>query len=92
MLFSLYLGQIVVSGNSRYKRPESSYAHVPLFGPDQEKITFITLRGTYCYKVMLFGLKNAEATYQQMFKDQLGRTMEAYIDNMVVMNFNEPNV
>uniref|UniRef100_A0A2N9GI24 Integrase catalytic domain-containing protein n=1 Tax=Fagus sylvatica TaxID=28930 RepID=A0A2N9GI24_FAGSY len=44
--------------------------------------------GVYCYKVMSFGLKNASATYQRMvtkmFKDQIGRTMEIYIDDMVV--------
>ncbi|XP_028057794.1 uncharacterized protein LOC114261695 [Camellia sinensis] len=61
---------------------------IPLFGPNQEKTTFITPRGTYCYRVMPFGLKNAGATYQrivtQMFKDQLGKTMKAYINDMVV--------
>ncbi|XP_028055939.1 uncharacterized protein LOC114260081 [Camellia sinensis] len=66
----------------------SGYHQISLFGPDQEKTTFITPRGTYCYKVMSFGLKNAGATYQRMvtrmFKDQLGKTMEAYIDDMVV--------
>ncbi|XP_028125251.1 uncharacterized protein LOC114322185 [Camellia sinensis] len=66
----------------------SGYHQIPLFGPDQEKTAFITPRGTYCYKVIPFGLKNAGATYQRMitrmFKDQLGKTMEAYIDDMVV--------
>ena len=37
---------------------------------------------------MPFGLRNAGATYQRlvtiMFKDQLGKSMEAYIDDMVV--------
>ena len=37
---------------------------------------------------MLFGLKNAGSIYQRMvtrkFKEQLGRNMEAYIDDMVV--------
>ncbi|XP_057975986.1 uncharacterized protein LOC131163413 [Malania oleifera] len=37
---------------------------------------------------MPFGLKNVEATYQRLvnriFKDQLGKTMEAYVDNMLV--------
>lgn len=46
---------------------------------DQEKTTFITDRGTYCYKVMHFGLKNAGATYQllvnKMFADQLGKSI-----------------
>lgn len=54
---------------------------------DQEKTTFITSRGTYCYQVMPFGLKNAGATSQRMvallFKRQIGRIMEAYIDDMV---------
>ena len=37
---------------------------------------------------MPFGLKNAGLTYQRvvnmMFKEHLGRTMEVYIDNMLV--------
>jgi hypothetical protein len=55
---------------------------------DQEKTAFITDRGLYCYKVMPFGLKNAGATYQRlvnmMFKDQIERNMEVYVDDMLV--------
>ena len=55
---------------------------------DQEKTSFISPKGNYHYKVMPFGLKNAGSAYQQMvtrmFKDQLGRNTEAYIDDMVV--------
>ena len=55
---------------------------------DQDKTVFITPRGAYCYKVMPFGLKNAEATYQrmvmQMFGHLIGQTMEVYIDDMLV--------
>jgi len=55
---------------------------------DREKTSFITDRGTYCYKVMPFGLKNAGATYQRlvnrMFAKQLGTIMEVYIDDMLV--------
>ena len=55
---------------------------------DEEKATFITPKGLYCYRVMPFGLKNARATYQRlvtkMFKHLIGRTVEVYIDDMVV--------
>ena len=36
---------------------------IPLALSDQEKTAFVTLNGNYHYKVMPFGLKNAEATY-----------------------------
>lgn len=42
----------------------------------------------YCYKVMPFGLKNIGATYQRIvnkiFKMQIRRNMEVYVDNMIV--------
>ncbi|XXG81436.1 hypothetical protein AAC387_Pa09g2071 [Persea americana] len=64
------------------------YHQIPMYAADQEKTAFITPRGTYCYKVMPFGLKNAGATYQRlvtkMFQAQLGKTVEVYIDDMVV--------
>lgn len=54
----------------------SSYNQIPMEEDDQEKTTFITLRGTYCYKVMPFELKNAQPMYQRlvtkMLKNQLG--------------------
>ena len=60
---------------------------IALSPEDREKTAFIAPLGIYCYKVMPFGLKNAGATYQRMvtrmFKDQIGKTMEIYIDDMV---------
>lgn len=55
---------------------------------NHEKMGFITDRGTYRYKVMPFGLKNSGATYQRlvnkMFSEKLGKSMEVYIDDMLV--------
>ncbi|KAG7532877.1 Integrase catalytic core [Arabidopsis thaliana x Arabidopsis arenosa] len=66
----------------------SGYNQIMMDPEDQEKTSFITYRGTYCYKVMPFGLKNAGATYQRlvnkMFHEHLGKTMEVYIDDMLV--------
>ena len=55
---------------------------------DQEKTAFVTPTGNYHYKVMSFGLKNARSTYQRMmtrmFEPQLGKSIEIYVDDMVV--------
>ena len=59
-----------------------------MYPSDAEKTTFITPHGLFCYNVMTFGLKNVGATYQRlvakMFRPLLGKTMEVYIDNMLV--------
>ena len=64
------------------------YHQIPLALDDQEKTVFVTPTGNYHYKVMPFGLKNAGSTYQRMmtrmFKPQLGKNIEVYIDDMVV--------
>ena len=66
----------------------SGYNQIMMHPDDREKTAVITDRGTYCYKVMSFGLKNAGETYQRlvnvMFVDKLGDTMEVYIDDMLV--------
>ena len=66
----------------------SCYNQISMDPDDQEKTSFVTAQGTYCYRVMSFGLKNAEATYQRlvnrMFQKQIGTTMEVYIDDMLV--------
>ena len=64
------------------------YNQIPMYVPDEEHTSFITDQGLYCYKVMLFGLKNVGATYQRMvnmkFAEQIGQTMEVYVDDMLV--------
>ena len=53
-----------------------------------KKTAFVTPIGNYYYKVMPFGLKNAGSIYQRMmtkmFEPQLGRTIEVYINDIVV--------
>ena len=55
---------------------------------DQLATSFITPFGMYCYVTMPFGLRNAGATYQRcmlhVFGDHLGRSVEAYVDDIVV--------
>ncbi|KAF5445094.1 hypothetical protein F2P56_034172 [Juglans regia] len=51
----------------------SGYNQIRMHVSNEEKNSFITDRGLYCYRVMPFGLKNAGATYQRlvnrMFKE-----------------------
>ena len=42
------------------------YNRIQMAEEDQEKTTFITSQGLYCYRVMPFGLKNVGATYQRL--------------------------
>ena len=64
------------------------YHQIPLALEDQEKTAFMTPVENYHYKVMPFGLKNAGSTYQRMmirmFEPQLDKSIEVYIDDMVV--------
>ncbi|XP_021818433.1 uncharacterized protein LOC110760479 [Prunus avium] len=66
----------------------SGYNQILTYKDDKAKTSFIMERGTYCYKVMPFRLKNAGATYQRLvnkiFKEQIGKTMEVYVDDMLV--------
>ena len=65
----------------------SGYNQVKMHSPDEDKTAFITVQGIYCYKMLPFGLKNARA-FQRMvnkvFEEQIGRTMEVYVDDMFV--------
>ena len=71
------------SGNNQIRMDEE----------DQEKTSFITSQGLFCYKVMPFDLKNARATYQRlvnhMFRPQIGRNVEVYVDDMLVKSLDE---
>ena len=55
---------------------------------DAEKTAFITPHELYFHNIIPFCLKNAGATYQRLvtkiFRPLMGKTMEVYIDDMLV--------
>jgi len=66
----------------------SGYHQIRMKESDQLATSFITPFGMFCYVTKPFGLKNAGATHQQcmlqVFGDLIGKTVEAYIDDIVV--------
>ena len=42
------------------------YNQIKMEEADQEKTSFVTSQGLFCYKMMSFGLKNAGVTYQRL--------------------------
>nr|GEZ01054.1 reverse transcriptase domain-containing protein [Tanacetum cinerariifolium] len=72
------------------------YHQIKIAEEDEEKTTFITSQGIFCYSKMPFGLKNAGATYQRLvekaFQKQIGRNLEVYVDDLVVKSRMEKEV
>jgi hypothetical protein len=66
----------------------SGYHQIKMKESDQLVTSFIMPFRMYCYVTMPFGLRNAGATYQRcmqhVFGDHIGRTVEAYVDDIVV--------
>ena len=71
----------------------SGYNQIRMASEDMEKTTFLTMWGTFCYKVMPFGLKNAEAMYQKamvtLFHDMMHKEIEVYVDDMIAKSQGE---
>jgi ribosomal protein S3AE len=59
-------------------------------------MVFITPHDIYCYTAMMFGLKNAGATYQKAIRkcleSQIHDNIEGYVDNVVVKTMVEGNL
>jgi hypothetical protein len=64
------------------------YHQISLASDDEEKTSFITPFGIFCYTKMTFGLKNGGANYQKciyiILEPQIGRNVKDYIDDVVV--------
>ncbi|RDX93693.1 Retrovirus-related Pol polyprotein from transposon 17.6, partial [Mucuna pruriens] len=62
------------------------YNQIQMTPENKEKTTFITTWGTFYYKVMPFGLKNAGATYQRamvtLFHDMIHKEVEQHINDL----------
>ena len=71
----------------------SGYNQIRMHEDDQEKTSFVTSQGLFCYKVIPFGLKNAGATYQRlmnrMFAPQIGRNVQVCMNDMLVKSRRE---
>ncbi|GKB47024.1 reverse transcriptase domain-containing protein [Tanacetum coccineum] len=79
-----------------YPLPEIDWKTKEMVFLDEEKIAFITIQGIFCYTKMLFGLRNAGATYQHLmdkaFHKQIGRNLEVYVDDLVIKSRTEDEI
>jgi hypothetical protein len=66
----------------------SGYHQIRVRREDEEKTSFISPFGTFCFVRMLVGLKNARCTFSRMIAivhhPQLQRNILAYVDDIVV--------
>jgi hypothetical protein len=73
----------------------SGYHRIWFCEEDEEKTSFIIPFGTYCYLRMPEGLHNAGSPFCRMMKvalkDQVGRNMLSYVDDIVVVSKKREN-
>ncbi|XP_070049350.1 uncharacterized protein [Nicotiana tomentosiformis] len=66
----------------------AGYHQILMDEEDAEKTAFITPWGTYCYRIIPFGLKNAGATYMMamttIFHDMIHKEIEVYVDDVII--------
>ncbi|GKB00017.1 reverse transcriptase domain-containing protein [Tanacetum coccineum] len=72
------------------------YHQIQMAEEDEEKTTFITNQGIFCYRKMPFGLRNADATYQRLvdkaFHGQISRNLKVYVDDLVIKSRTEDEI
>ncbi|XP_070019411.1 uncharacterized protein [Nicotiana sylvestris] len=73
----------------------AGYLQILIDEEDAEKTVFITPWGTYCYRVMPFGLNNAGATYMRtmttIFHDMIHKEIGVYIDDVIIKSKKQSN-
>jgi hypothetical protein len=74
----------------------SSYHQIRIAKEDHHKTTFAIEWGSYHYKVMSFGLKNAPTIFSRVvvkaFKEFLHKFLEAYFDDWIVFSLFQNNI
>ncbi|GJZ53441.1 reverse transcriptase domain-containing protein [Tanacetum coccineum] len=72
------------------------YHQIKMTKKDEEKRRSIPMKESFCYTKMPFGLKNVRAMYQRLvdaiFEGQMGRNLEAYVDDMVIKSKTKPEM
>ncbi|XP_070021888.1 uncharacterized protein [Nicotiana sylvestris] len=73
----------------------AGYHQIWMDEEDAEKTAFITLWGMHYYKMMLFGLRNAGATYMRamttIFHDMIHKVIEVYVDDVIIKSKRSTN-
>ncbi|GKA71243.1 reverse transcriptase domain-containing protein [Tanacetum coccineum] len=82
----------MAAGGYAYK----GYHQIQMAKEDEEKTTYETNQGVFCYTKMPFGLKNAGATYQRLvdkaFEKQIGRNLKVHVDDLVIKSHTEHEI
>ncbi|KAL0404039.1 UNVERIFIED_CONTAM: Transposon Tf2-12 polyprotein [Sesamum radiatum] len=91
--FPLPIAELMIDGTTGHKALSFmdglfGYNQIRMAPADEELTAFHTPKGIYCYKIMLFRLKNTRATYQRamqrIFDDMLHKNVECYVDDLVM--------
>jgi hypothetical protein len=81
-----------VAGHECYSFTDGflGYNQVPIAKEDQPKMTFVSEFGSFTYKVMPFGLKNAPTIFSRIvvksFQEYIYKTMVVYFDDWTIYN------
>src|SRR6266542_3670563 len=70
----------------------SAYWQIQLRKKDRPKIAFLTRNRQYQFKIMLFGLNNAPATFQRLMnkvlRQYIGKFVQVYLDDIIIYSNN----